>query len=204
MKVKNYVYPFILVFAILFSCTKDGAPGPQGSKGEQGEPGLKSLLRIDTLPPGTICGNGGVIIRSGIDKNGNNKLDDQEVDNTQTICNGMNGNYNKETIIPLYLGRVNFGGTAPVMCIPDFDINNYPGIDSIILRVNFAAIVNDNCALYNFTDNQIIANSGARSTAIGFGQSGNFIKSIPNKKFDLGYATGNTVVNQIYLIMYRK
>ncbi|MCP4755787.1 MAG: hypothetical protein GY866_33400 [Proteobacteria bacterium] len=37
------------------------------------------------------CPNGGVAIETGIDENGNGVLDDDEVDETQYVCNGVSG-----------------------------------------------------------------------------------------------------------------
>jgi hypothetical protein len=37
------------------------------------------------------CSNGGILLLTGIDKNSNNKLDPDEIDESQKICNGENG-----------------------------------------------------------------------------------------------------------------
>ncbi len=47
-----------------------------------------SLVRVDPLAPGGICMNGGVLIESGTDTNGNGQLDDSEITSTQDVCSG--------------------------------------------------------------------------------------------------------------------
>ena len=37
------------------------------------------------------CNDGGIILESGLDHNQNNSLDNNEVTNTQFICNGADG-----------------------------------------------------------------------------------------------------------------
>lgn len=39
----------------------------------------------------TDCPNGGILVETGIDVNGNGTLDDDEVDTAEKICNGING-----------------------------------------------------------------------------------------------------------------
>ncbi len=43
------------------------------------------------ISPGAECPAGGIQVDSGIDENGNGKLDTSEIDNSQTVCNGVNG-----------------------------------------------------------------------------------------------------------------
>jgi hypothetical protein len=47
----------------------------------------KTLVRKDPLAPGSKeCANGGTAVRTGVDKNGNGVLDDDEVENTVYAC----------------------------------------------------------------------------------------------------------------------
>jgi hypothetical protein len=46
----------------------------------------KTIVRKDPLPPGKECPNGGTAVRTGVDKNGNGVLDDDEVENTVYVC----------------------------------------------------------------------------------------------------------------------
>lgn len=51
-----------------------------------------TLTAQATIPAGdSRCPNGGITIDSGIDENGNGELDEDEVDNTQVVCNGQDG-----------------------------------------------------------------------------------------------------------------
>jgi hypothetical protein len=50
--------------------------------------GPPTLVRVDNEPPGVNCADGGVAIKTGVDKNGNGFLDDSEVTSTQYVCNG--------------------------------------------------------------------------------------------------------------------
>ncbi|WP_443092767.1 DUF7151 family protein [Chitinophaga nivalis] len=61
------------------SCQKEGAQGPEGPAG------IKSLLDVQQMPPGDKCTAGGLVIKTGIDRNNNNTLESSEVD-TYAVC----------------------------------------------------------------------------------------------------------------------
>src|SRR4051794_41132368 len=82
---KFFVYFSIIVLVLFYAGCRKGDIGPQGV------PGTKSLLDVQPLAAGPACATGGVVIRSGIDLNNNGKLDSTEVDQTQNVCNGVNG-----------------------------------------------------------------------------------------------------------------
>jgi hypothetical protein len=67
---------------------KDGAPGPAGPAGKDGAPGATSLVSIVREPPGANCAAGGQRIDVGIDSNGNQVLDANEVQKTAYVCDG--------------------------------------------------------------------------------------------------------------------
>lgn len=54
-----------------------------------GEASVASTTRA--LMAGAVCANGGIEIQTGIDRNKNGVLDNNEVTSTQTVCNGTNG-----------------------------------------------------------------------------------------------------------------
>ncbi|MBU1241701.1 hypothetical protein KJ612_00715, partial [Myxococcota bacterium] len=56
-----------------------------------GATGQSSLIRSDAEPAGEHCGEGGTAISSGLDDNGNGVLDDDEIDQTEYVCNGLPG-----------------------------------------------------------------------------------------------------------------
>ena len=60
---------------------------------------LSSLARIDDLPAGSTCPNGGTMLSTGLDTNGNKILDLSEILDTTEVCNGAtggNGNNGKD------------------------------------------------------------------------------------------------------------
>lgn len=60
----------------------DGATGADGADGRDGKTTLMSTVRADA----SVCPSGGSVVNSGADINGNNRLDDQEITSTMTIC----------------------------------------------------------------------------------------------------------------------
>jgi hypothetical protein len=77
-------------YALFAASGNVGATGPQGAPGVTG----KSVsLRTAVEPPGNNCPSGGNKIQFGADTNGNNILDDSEInpDLTQHVCNGTQG-----------------------------------------------------------------------------------------------------------------
>lgn len=69
-----------------------GATGAAGPKGPEGPNGHNSLSRTASVDVGsTECPTGGAIAATGVDDNDNGVLDDNEVDDSQTVCNGDDG-----------------------------------------------------------------------------------------------------------------
>ncbi len=190
--------------------------------GANGPAGLKSLLDIEPLAAGTACLNGGVVIRSGIDKNSDGKLDSAEVDQTQNVCNGANGvsggEQDKLIVLPL-------GGSASISQTPGlgldpiikFKKSNFLGVDSIVFIAvpyvsdpSFQSVVD----LYNVTDTVSIAGSEIASNQIfninGFLQSGNLYNQIPDKEITLVTRTRSTREGAYagcyyaYIVLFRK
>lgn len=61
--------------------------------------GASTAVTHRTLKPGDVCQFGGIEVSSGIDKNGNGTLDENEVINTESVCNGIPG---VDGITPLF------------------------------------------------------------------------------------------------------
>lgn len=62
---------------------KDGAPGGDGAAGA---PGLATLVATGDEPPGSSCAEGGVRIDSGLDQDGDGRLQPAEVTATSYVC----------------------------------------------------------------------------------------------------------------------
>ena len=81
-----------LLFAVsllaLAACSGGGGGNPPPDIA-----GIDSVaVRSKPLPAGdTDCPNGGILVETGIDENGNGLLDDNEVDKTEKVCNGQDG-----------------------------------------------------------------------------------------------------------------
>ena len=68
-----------------------GQTGRAGPTGEAGPTGASSLIALLPVDAGLHCVNGGQQVRQGVDGNGNNVLDPDEVNGSQYICNGLTG-----------------------------------------------------------------------------------------------------------------
>jgi Tol biopolymer transport system component len=76
--------------ATSFICT--GEDGDPGQPGQPGQDGATALVRTSTPAADATCGTiGGIVIESGIDDDDDGVLEDPEVDDTQVICNGADG-----------------------------------------------------------------------------------------------------------------
>lgn len=51
----------------------------------------RDLVRMDEEPPGENCANGGTAIFVGLDSNGDGSLQDEEIEGSQYVCNGSDG-----------------------------------------------------------------------------------------------------------------
>ena len=69
----------------------DGQNGANGADGTNGENGLTSLIATRTEAIVEGCQNGGTIVETGVDDNGDNTLSLNEVDSFVVVCNGETG-----------------------------------------------------------------------------------------------------------------
>jgi len=73
---------------------QQGLSGPQGQTGVDGENGFdgnSSVVNLTAISPGIPCQFGGIQIQSGIDLDHNQFLDEDEVQTTAYVCDGLLG-----------------------------------------------------------------------------------------------------------------
>lgn len=71
----------------------NGLDGTDGSDGADGTNGISSITRVTTESAGANCANGGLKIEIGMDDvTQDGTLQNEEVDYTYYVCNGLNGN----------------------------------------------------------------------------------------------------------------
>ena len=70
---------------------EDGLDGQDGTDGLDGSNGFNTLTILTNEASGDNCSNGGLKIEIGLDTNSNGSLDQDEIIDTQFICNGQNG-----------------------------------------------------------------------------------------------------------------
>jgi hypothetical protein len=80
-KLKQIIIPFGF-FVIL---------GLTGCGGSLNSPNLAIAISVLNSAPFASCPNGGITIQSGIDANGDQILNETEVNSSQFICNGATG-----------------------------------------------------------------------------------------------------------------
>ena len=71
-----------------------GAVGDDGTNGEDGEDGAAGssvLIATASVLAGPNCAEGGVMVTTGLDDNGDGELGSDEVDQTAYVCHGTDG-----------------------------------------------------------------------------------------------------------------
>jgi hypothetical protein len=182
---------------------------------------LTSLIDIENINDSHMCPAGGIVVKTGIDKNQNNILDSVEVDKIKYVCNGQNGqngSTDKQIILPIDYSA-NTSSTTPVIGagLIKFSKSNFIGVDSIILAANSYVGNVTNTAiveLYNITDNVAVSHGKIISSNLysntGYIQTDNVYRSLPDKEIMLGISlkSGNegmfAAAGTCYLILYRR
>jgi len=180
--------------------------------------GFNSLVEFQNFSGNANCPAGGLILKTGLDRNRNNILDSAEVTNTNVLCNGQNTMTDKQIFLSINFSA-NSTSTTPVIGgeLIKFSKNNYPGVDSIIFVANpyVSDVANtSNVELYNLTDNVPINNSKITTGNLygyrSFLQTQNVFNQLPDKEITLGirFSSGNAgmfaAVGSAYLILYRR
>jgi hypothetical protein len=93
-----------------------GIPGTNGTVGATGQNGLNALIKTTSEAAGANCANGGTMIETGLDANGNGVLDAGEVNvsETQYVCNGVVVSGNQ---------TVSINGVVTNQYVPDYLYN---------------------------------------------------------------------------------
>jgi len=180
--------------------------------------GYNTVVSYQNFSSNEACSAGGVIIKSGLDKNRNNILDSAEVDNSSFLCNGQNGLMDKQIFLSLGFSG-NTTSTTPISGgeLIKFSKKNYPGVDSIIFVANpyVADITNTSIVeLFNVTDNVPINNGKITTSRLydaqAFLQTGNVYNQLPDKEITLGirFSSGTSgkfaATGSCFLILYRR
>jgi hypothetical protein len=80
-------------FSTLMFLSACGSGGEsQGTDGSSDPETLSTVVATSTLPIGDAdCPDGGILVHSGIDENGNGQLDPEEADTVEKVCHGASG-----------------------------------------------------------------------------------------------------------------
>jgi WD40 repeat protein len=113
-----------------------------GSDDEAKEPNVGVVSTTRMLTDTAQCANGGIEIETGIDDNGNGQLDAGEVDNTQVVCNGLDG--------------VDGQDSAPIISVGGVKLSQVGRYESGIWDDGGAEIV----AFDSSTDKTFVVNAG--------------------------------------------
>lgn len=164
--------------------------------GNDGLNGNSSLINVTEELSGDNCTSGGLKIEIGIDTNNNGILELDEVQSTQYICNGI-GDGTKELRLDFNMSSNAYWSTTTSDIfyefngVPDFNINNFQGVDSVIFGAYIkSSNINTNCTLelYDFTNGSVIANSSISTNSSDYvwvTTPQNFIDQFPNEAIDL-------------------
>jgi hypothetical protein len=160
--------------------------------------GKISLVNITDEASGSSCENGGIKIDAGVDNDGDQTLDDDEIQITRYVCNG--GSTPVSPVIELSFTFFSSGTISTfsnsynaVGELLNFDKTTYSEADSIIFTADLSSNGSDAIAsyadLYNTTDDMIIEDSEI-SSSLDFAnkvfiRSGNLLPGLPDKGIDM-------------------
>ena len=135
---------------------------------------------------------------SGLDANRDNILEDNEIQNVKYVCNGSPGMPDKQIILYFPANGVAYstssvaGHIDSVDVINNFDISNYPNVDSIAFSVYLQTSdpnVSDTLNLWDLTHNTVINNTTLTSNATDLvwkATSVNFLNDLQPGPIQLG------------------
>ncbi len=85
----HHLRPLIILFILLLTACGGGGSNPTPSNGTT--PAAAVAARSSDLAPDDTCPNGGILVQTGLDLNGNGVLDDDEVRGEEPVCHGRDG-----------------------------------------------------------------------------------------------------------------
>lgn len=190
--------------------------------GVSGNNGVNSLVQVLPEEGQEICPNGGYVINTGMDTNGDNILNEAEIQSSVFICNGVNGESDVQIRLPLVTiqGTSNWGNAGStggffIGKLEKFNKNYWPGVDSIVFVTNIetgSVFSEASAELYDLTNQSVIANSTVttHNTFATHLISDNFFNNLPNEEIDLAiqlrseYSQHPTWVSgNSYILLYR-
>lgn len=121
---KTHIIILISFLLILAGCGGGGGDAPQNDNTANNT--LNSVVVSAYSAVSTAeCPNGGISINTGIDENANGILDSTEIDNTQVVCNGLDGLKSLIRIEDILQGSNCPAGGTVVYAGTDLNKNNY-------------------------------------------------------------------------------
>ncbi len=88
---------FLVSLLLLTACG-----GSNSTPAADGGNAVSVTARTVTIPVGdTDCPFGGSLVETGVDENGNGLLDNNEVDNTEKVCNGADGSNGLNSLVAI-------------------------------------------------------------------------------------------------------
>ena len=186
-----------------------------------GDVGHNSITSVSPEEAGEICPLGGVKIITGIDINENSILDSSEVHQTEFICNGQDGEMDKQIRFDFGSGGWGYGTnttnwTIVFPRIPYFNLNNYPNVDSIMFTAELKSeSLFEECKvqLFDITNNQVIENTEFTMNSANYvlvETTVNLFDFIPKEEITLGIRVKSSKSNhwvffqRPQLVLYRK
>ncbi len=162
-----------------------------GNDGANGTNGYNGIFKVAPELSGSNCSEGGYKISSGMDLNINGKLDDNEIQTSQFICNGLDGEMDRK--ISIYFdgsfsfldARTTTWKIEDLEWIQNFDISRYLNIDSIAFGIYLRTYDTNSSItveLYDMTHNAPIDNTTLSSNSLDWEwktTSINFIDKLP-------------------------
>jgi hypothetical protein len=185
--------------------------------------GKTSLINISDEEPGSNCQNAGVRIDSGIDNDEDGLLDQDEIQISRFLCNGVDGSVDEEIrlLIAAFPNNysINNGGNTTgsfVGSLIAFDRTHWSDIDSIkfLARIRTEdqsskaiAVLHDLSNLKDIVNSSIETNS----TSSNYLYSANILQELPDSQIDiaiklkseLGGIESRIGDGSAFLILYR-